>query len=460
MKILLIDATFYRKEINEVLKQKKRDYFKIKRYVRDKYLGELDSSNQRNFSHGCLRMATLLKRAGAEVTFVSLEELKNQSCEINRKIDDNQFNKICFSAVTPTVPLCEKFCLRKKKKGVMSSFIIGGAHINEAKKLTQARHPNFDQYEAGYEKEAVDQILGFKASEKILEGEYVDYSILPYHIAEYALNNLFTASGCSFNCKYCADNRMPKIENSLTGGFERISPLLGEKSRLIHFFDSNMGYNQERLIEVCNALSKIKHNHIFSCNMRPELLNDEVCKALWKARFRDIMIGIENADENTLKKNAKGMKLSNVTQKLRMLQQYGFFVTAYTMVGMPFSTKETFEHTIEMCRYYIENGLVTDCKTPAIYVPYPRDDFDYLQELGVCINDKIGWENYDRQSFPVYDLKHNGITITAEEIWDADLRIHDTIIDSMCKREGQDVGNLTKTTLKHSSIMYGVVQER
>ena len=36
MNILLIDGTFYYKKIDETLKEKKLDYFKIKKYIRDK----------------------------------------------------------------------------------------------------------------------------------------------------------------------------------------------------------------------------------------------------------------------------------------------------------------------------------------------------------------------------------------------------------------------------------------
>ena len=455
MNILLIDGTFYYKKIDETLKEKKLDYFKIKKYIRDKYLGKLDNTNAKSFSQGLLRIATLLKRANQEVTFMSLEELKDNDNDINIKINNNEFDIICFGAVTPTVPLCETFCLSKKALGVKSKFIIGGAHVNEAKKLTQERHPNFDQYVAGYEKDAVEQILGYHVDNSILNGDYVDYSLLPHPISEYAINNLFTASGCSFNCEYCADHRMPYIENSLTGGYERISSLLDPMPRLIHFFDSNIGYRKDRLLNVCTELSKIKHNNIFSCNMRPELLDEEVCEALYKARFREIMIGLENADENILKKNSKQMSLSSLEKKLQMLKEYVFFVTAYTMVGMPFSTKETLDKTIERCKYYIRNGLITDCKIPAIYVPYPRDDFDY-KELGVKIDLDKGWEHYDRASYPVYNLESDGHIITAEEIWDANLKLCDVIIQELSVRERIRPKDLNEVILQHLTVDYGI----
>ncbi len=48
----------------------------------------------------------------------------------------------------------------------------------------------------------------------------------------------------------------------------------------------------------------------------------------------------------------------------------------------------------------------------AQYVPYPRDGIDFGQR-GVIIKDN-DWENYDRQSFPVYETAE----LSRQQIWD------------------------------------------
>ena len=68
-------------------------------------------------------------------------------------------------------------------------------------------------------------------------------------------------------------------------------------------------------------------------------------------------------------------------EQLKLLKEMGFFTTAYTLVGMPSTSKKTFKRTVKMCKYFIGKELITDCKVPAIYVPYPRDNFDYLPDI-------------------------------------------------------------------------------
>ena len=84
MKILLVDATFYKKQIDDELKQLKERYYKIKKYVRDSYFGNLDYNNCFSFSQGLLRIAALIRRAGEQVDFTSLEELRNNKY-LNKK---------------------------------------------------------------------------------------------------------------------------------------------------------------------------------------------------------------------------------------------------------------------------------------------------------------------------------------------------------------------------------------
>ena len=459
MKILLVDATFYKKKIDNDLKKLKEQYFKIKKHIQDKYLGIIDDSNTRIFSQGLLRIATLMKRAGEDIEFISLEDLQDENLLIRKKIRAGYFDKICFSAVTPTVPACATFAEYEQINGVQSEFFIGGPHVNEAARETQKRYPIFEgKCVSAFEKDAVDTILGYETPESIIYGDYVDFTILPHPLQEYEINNLFTALGCSYNCKYCADGRMPRVDNSLTGGYENIYPLLGNKRRLIHFFDSNLGHDKNRLFQVCNALKEVKNDdNIFSCNMRPELIDEETCTALLSAGFRDVMIGIESVDELVLKSNNKGITLSDLESKLKLLKEMGFFTTAYTLVGMPSTSKKTFERTVKMCKYFIGERLITDCKVPAIYVPYPRDNFDYLAELGVEINPKANWSDYDRKSFPVFNLRSSNEIITAEEIWEANLNIHREIISAMCQREGVNIENIRKPLNYHTSNLYGIV---
>ena len=159
-------------------------------------------------------------------------------------------------------------------------------------------YPYFDKYIVGYELEAAQQLTSKKL--EIKYPKYVDYSLLPYPLEEYAINT-FTAMGCRFNCSYCQDGKAPFFTSSLDGGVGELMKLLPAKT-LIHFFDSVLGYSPQRLHDVCDVLSQLQHNFVLSCDLRAEYINLETLHCLSKAGFKEIRLGIESASVDLLKK--------------------------------------------------------------------------------------------------------------------------------------------------------------
>ena len=109
--IWLIDATSYKKEIDQELWKIKKDYFKIKSFVRQQIIGKHVLPTQKTFSTGLLRIATLLKRSGYSVEYFHLEDfLSKNVIEKNNTLPQI----VAFGCVCPTIPVCDK--LAKKIK--------------------------------------------------------------------------------------------------------------------------------------------------------------------------------------------------------------------------------------------------------------------------------------------------------------------------------------------------------
>ena len=93
---------------------------------------------------------------------------------------------------------------------------------------------------------------------------------------------------------------MPYYEYLLDGGISKLQEDLVPQ-KLIHFFDSTLGYSESRLLDICQALSVINHKYILSCDIRAEFITEKTITALEKAGFSEIRMGLETIDKKSSK---------------------------------------------------------------------------------------------------------------------------------------------------------------
>lgn len=405
--IWLIDATTYKKSISDELRDEKITYFRIKSYLRRQIIGRHSLPTQKTFSIGLLRIATLLERKGYNVKYYHLEDFKTHYSSL---ILETPPNIVAFGCVCPTIPICNEIAknIKSYKIGIITA--VGGSHINVALNKTMCKYTNFDKYVYGFDRVAVSRLIDEAVEKEFDYIPYVDYSILPHPLNDYDIN-IFSTLGCAFNCKYCQDGKMPYFEYLLDGGLSLIKNDL-KPYKLVHFFDSSLGYSKNRLLSVCNALSSLKHKYILSCDMRAEFISKRTINALVKAGFREVRMGLETVDLNVLIKNGRDISPNKVIEKVKLIRECSdLYITLYTVSGLPGTTLETYKNNKEIYKYLLESRSVDEIKN-AQYVPYPIDGVDPGQK-GIVIRDN-NWENYDRQSYPVYETKK----LTRQQIWE------------------------------------------
>ena len=405
--IWLIDYTHYHKPIDPRLNACKQDYFRIKSYVRSKKIGPTAPVSSKVFGTGLLRLATILDRNGVEVRYLHYYDLE-------RLLDEGEPipARVAFSAICPTIPMCAELAARIKSKSPDTVLIIGGVHVKLNAELTRERYPIFDRFCVGYEHEAAEDIAGHSLS-PVYE-PYADYGLLPAPLHTYAINT-FTTMGCPFKCSYCVDGMAPRFCAAKDGQIEIMKDLLPERN-LVHFFDSVLGFSREGLLRVCESLQKAEHPFLLSCDMRADLLTPELLTEMEKAGFVEIRLGMESADQSILDRSQRTLSVNKFLEQIRMIRESSnLYVTLYSITGLPGTTRETQEKTLEFCDYLFRENLVDEIKN-SLYVPYPMDGVDYEARGVHILTDD--WSCYDRQSHPVFrtDL------MSDEEMWE--LYIH------------------------------------
>ncbi len=131
-----------------------------------------------------------------------------------------------------------------------------------------------------------------------------------------------------------------------------------------------------------------------SCNMRFNSgLDKEDYELMRKAGFRFILYGLESANQETLDRINKNLKVEQIEPQIRMAKEAGLNPHPTAMVGYPWETREDAERTLNMAREFFKNGY-SDSLQATIVTPYPGTPlFKEAEEKG-WLKTK-DWDKYD-----------------------------------------------------------------
>lgn len=148
------------------------------------------------------------------------------------------------------------------------------------------------------------------------------------------------------------------------------------------------------LEEFCEGMIARGYNKkvIMSCNMRINgIKNPATWRLMKEAGFRFVLFGLESANQNTLDKIDKNLKVEEIEPGLKMCKEAGLEPHITAMIGYPWETKEDAARTIELAKSLFKKGYV-DTLQATILVPYPGTPlYKYCKE-----NNLLNFEDYDR----------------------------------------------------------------
>lgn len=148
------------------------------------------------------------------------------------------------------------------------------------------------------------------------------------------------------------------------------------------------------LIEFCNGMIERGYckKVVMSCNMRINGIKDiETWKLMKKAGFRFVLFGLESANQNTLDRINKNLKVGEIENGLKMCKEAGLEPHITAMVGYPWETYEDAKKTVLLARDMFKKNYVNTLQATTV-IPYPGTPlYKYCKE-----NDLLNFEDYDR----------------------------------------------------------------
>ncbi len=158
------------------------------------------------------------------------------------------------------------------------------------------------------------------------------------------------------------------------------------------------------LREFCQGMIERGYNKQvqLDCNMRLGVLKQDDWNLMAKAGFRFILLGLESANQSTLDRLNKNLKVEQITDGVRMAKKAGLSPHITVMVGYPWENMADTQNTIELAKKLFKKGWV-DTLQATIVIPYPGTPlYQQCEENGWLKTKK--WEEFDMRA-PVMSTK-------------------------------------------------------
>ncbi len=137
---------------------------------------------------------------------------------------------------------------------------------------------------------------------------------------------------------------------------------------------------------------------LFSCNMRFDFLvsQPELLDLMKKAGFRKMKSGLESANQATLDRIKKNIKVEHIIEGCRLASEAGLDIQLTVMVGYPWETRDEAKRTLDLARSLMAKGHAEMLQSTVV-VPYPGTPLfkEAVEKNWIRFQPIDSWERYD-----------------------------------------------------------------
>ena len=224
---------------------------------------------------------------------------------------------------------------------------------------------------------------------------------------------IVTSRGCTAGCKYCIKHvsyqfsiRLRTPENIM----EELRVLKSLGIKHVHMYADLFTVNRDQVVNLCQLMIQENLGLSWTCNSRVDYVDEEMLQLMGKSGCTYISWGIESANEQILKKAAKGYRLEQAPRALKWAHAAGIKNWGYFIIGLPGETEETIQQTIKFSK-----ELPLDIALFHVAAPYPGTPFFFDVLENNWFRPGTQWEQVDMDKSTVLD--YQGFTAEQLEYW-------------------------------------------
>ena len=352
--------------------------------------------------------ATLLKKDGHEIIWIDPISEKISWESFIDKLEREKPDLFAFETKTPVIKQHWKTIDRLKEKFPKMKIVLMGDHVTSFPEESMKNSKvDFVLYGGDFDfalsdlcnwisgkLKKVPKGICYRKNKKIInsgkfqlkhnldELPFIDRELTKWRLyqKEYNISRkpyfyIMSGRDCWWGkCKFCSWPRMyPKFRvRSVENVLDEIGMLIEKYGVKEIFDDSGTLMVGDWLKELCEGLIERGYNKKikYSCNMRFGALKQEDYNLMKKAGFRLLKFGLESANQETLDKLDKGIKVEDIINGCNMAQKAGLTVHLTMIVGYPWETKEDAMRTFKLAKKLMQTGKA-DLLQSTVLVPYP-----------------------------------------------------------------------------------------
>jgi radical SAM superfamily enzyme YgiQ (UPF0313 family) len=374
--------------------------------------------------------ATMLAKAGHEVLFLdgiaremSSEEFEEQLWQFNPDL-------VVIETKTPVVKRHWKW-ISEAKKSHNAKIAIVGDHVTAMPAETMSSSPvdyiltggdwdfllknivevNFDpsNFESGIwyrEGEEVKSTGPFKLDHDLNSAPWIDRDLVHWEL--YARKNgnfrrtpgtyIMSGRDCwHAKCTFCSWTTLyPTYRTRDPIDVVNEIEMLVEKFGIKELMDDSGSLPVGKWLETfCEEIIRrgLNRRLRIDCNMRFGRLTLDDYKLMRKAGFRLVLFGVESANQTTLDRFVKALKVEDVEKGAKWASEAGLDVHLTFMFGHAWEGPEEIANTVKLARSLLAKGYASTLQC-TLTIPYPGTPLFKELEASGGLN-TLDWDEYD-----------------------------------------------------------------
>lgn len=288
-----------------------------------------------------------------------------------RKVDRNEITIVGFSIMSNTAWYVLKLIRKLKQARPQVKIMVGGPEVvinHEDFLLDEIDYLSYDNgldsfrlaVRNDFDPEILTECTGHAFRK---DGAWIqnpkgmpigDYGILPDRshfydnrrkfrvLAKGCFSMMKTSFSCPQNCKFCISRQF----NSCTYRERKVEDVIDEIAGLendkIFIIDDDFLVNKERVIQICNRLVELNLHKTFMIFARADsIVNcEDIMPLIYKAGFRDMLVGLEAVDDSTLEKYNKNSSTQLNQSAVRILREHQMVCVGLFVINYDFTHKD------------------------------------------------------------------------------------------------------------------------
>ncbi len=164
--------------------------------------------------------------------------------------------------------------------------------------------------------------------------------------------------GCPFNCTFCSFSRNPWGQKRSWSGRSPesvVEELSAISAPVVVFVDDLFTWDMDRVERICDLILRRGIRKKYVCNARLEIARrPDVLRKMARAGFVGLLVGIESAQDKTLRSMRKGFDVARIREYCAVLKDYRISLLGYFILG---NIGETKQEMLRIAPFAHELGL-------------------------------------------------------------------------------------------------------